>query len=104
MNEVKDTIDRTRKAITEAIRQSDIEARFLCPTPVWDNTGTMIGALIQSDVRMGDQDCTAEVSFVVRTGEATNEIAEKADLAVQVIRHRMQAKIRRLENKVHPTS
>lgn len=97
MNEVKETVERTRKAITEAIRKSDIEARFLCPTPVWDNTGTMIGALIQSDVRMGDQDCTAEVTFVVRTDEPSNSIAEKADLAVQVIRHRMLAKIRPLQ-------
>lgn len=97
MNAAKDTIERTRKAVTEAIRQSDIEARFLCPAPVWDNTGTMIGALIQSDVRMGEMDCTAEVTFVVSMDEAANSIAEKADIAVQVIRNRMLAKIRPLQ-------
>ena len=89
----QETIARTREILTEFIKQSTLEVRFMCPTPVWDNTGAIYGVLLESDVMMGEQECTSQVSFVLAYDMDEEDVQERVATALDLIFYRMTAKI-----------
>lgn len=91
---MSDAIPRISKVINPLMTKHKMRARF--PLPVWDDTGTLLGVSIQTDKKMGPQDCVAEASFTLSPAEIANpeRLKEKAELAVQAIKLEVWVSIR----------
>lgn len=93
MTVIQDAADNARRIITALIESSDMQVRFKLPLQVWDNTGSLYGVLMQSDLLMGDQECVSEVSFCLDMTMTDEEISERAIAAMDAVFHRLQVKI-----------
>lgn len=96
-----DTITQVRRMVTEAAENAGIPARITVPAPVWNNEGDMIGVMVESPKRMGDQPCMFSASFVLSPDEYANPltITAKTSAALNAIRYSVQAKVRPLQQK-----
>lgn len=86
-------IANTRTMLTDMITQSSLDVRFMCPAPVWDNSGQIYGVLLESDLTMGNQECTSQVSFTLNFTDDATEVEERLIAGLDAIFHRIQAKI-----------
>lgn len=96
-----EAIAQVRRMVTQAAEDAGLPARITVPAPTWDNTGQMIGVVIESPKKMGDQPCLFSVSFVLSPEEYANPltITAKTSAALMAIRYSVQSKVRPLQQK-----
>lgn len=96
-----EVIAQVRRMVTETVENSGVPARITCPAPTWDNTGSMIGVMIESPKKMGDQPCLFSASFVLGPDEYDQplKVVAKVSAAINAIRYSVQAKVRPIKAK-----
>lgn len=94
-----EALHQVRRIVTEVAENAGIPARITCPAPIWDNTKAMIGVMVESPKKMGDQPCMFTASFALTPEEYADpmKITAKASAALMAIRYSVQAKVRPLK-------
>lgn len=93
------TAAECHKSLSDVVARLCPAATLQFPAAVWDNTGTLVGAVITLPTRRGGVECTATASFSFPVTAPEALILPKVTAACNALTNEVSVAVRKVKDK-----